>query len=64
MSDITYIKTEAGHEYLSLITDYYSKKIVGYHLADNLKTESTIKALEMAIKSRKYPGKISYTSFR
>ena len=55
VSDITYIKTEAGHEYLSLITDYYSKKIVGYHLADNLKTESTIKALEMAIKSRKYP---------
>jgi len=55
VSDITYIKTSSGHEYLSLITDYYSKKIVGYHLADNLKTESTIKALEMAIKSRKYP---------
>jgi len=55
VSDITYIKTELGHEYLSLITDYYSKKIVGYHLADNLKTESSLKALEMAIKSRKYP---------
>ena len=55
VSDITYIKTNSGHEYLSLITDYYSKKIVGYHLADNLKTASTIKALEMAIKSRKYP---------
>ena len=57
VSDITYIKTEAGHEYLSLITDYYSKKIVGYHLADNLKTESSLKALEMAIKSRKYPDR-------
>lgn len=55
VSDITYIKTELGHEYLSLITDYYSKKIVGYYLADNLKTESSLKALEMAIKSRKYP---------
>jgi hypothetical protein len=57
VSDITYIKTDQGHEYLSLITDYYSKKIVGYHLADNLKTESTLKALEMAIKSRKYANR-------
>lgn len=44
--DITYIKTEQGHTYLSLITDYYSKKIVGYHLADNLKTESSLIALK------------------
>jgi transposase InsO family protein len=56
VSDITYIKTELGHEYLSLITDYYSKKIVGYYLADNMRTESSLKALEMAIKSRKYPN--------
>jgi putative transposase len=55
VSDITYIKTEQGHKYLSLITDYYSKKIVGYNLADNLKTESTLKALKMALKSRIYP---------
>jgi transposase InsO family protein len=34
VSDITYIKTDAGHEYLSVITDYYSKRIVGYNLAD------------------------------
>jgi len=57
VSDITYIKTDVGHEYLSLITDYYSKKIVGYHLADNLKTEGPLKALEMAIKSRKYTNR-------
>lgn len=57
VSDITYIRTEDKFEYLSLITDYYSKRIVGYHLADNLKTEGTIKALEMAIKSRKYPSR-------
>ena len=55
VSDITYIKTQDGHHYLSLITDYYSKKIVGYYLADNLKVESTLKALNMAIKARKYP---------
>lgn len=57
VSDITYIKTELGHTYLSLITDYYSKKIVGYHLADNLKSESSLIALKMAIKSRQYPDR-------
>lgn len=55
VSDITYIKTEVGNAFLSLVTDFYSKKIVGYYLADNLRTESSLKALEMAIKSRKYP---------
>ena len=57
VADMTYIKTDAGHHYLSLITDYYSKKIVGYYLADNMKTESSVIALEMAIKSRKYPDR-------
>lgn len=57
VSDITYIRTEEGFEYLSLITDYYSKLIVGYHLSDNLKAESPLKALEMAIKSRIYPDR-------
>lgn len=57
VSDITYIKTEAGHEYLSLVTDMYSKRIMGYHLSDSLKTEGTLQALKMAIKSRKYPGR-------
>lgn len=55
VSDITYIKTDSGHEFLSLITDFYSKKIVGFHLAENLKTEGPLKALQMAIKSRRYP---------
>lgn len=57
VSDITYIRTELGHEYLSLITDYYSKRIMGYHLADNLRTESALKALDMAIRSRSYPDR-------
>ena len=55
MSDITYIKTKQGNLYLSLITDAYSKKIVGYEISDNMKTESTKKALDMAIKNRSYP---------
>jgi len=55
VSDITYLKTSNGSMYLSLITDAYSKKIVGYEVSDNLKAESSKKALIMALKNRKYP---------
>jgi len=50
VSDITYIRTSHGFIYLSLITDKYSRKIVGYHVGDTLETEGCIKALEMALK--------------
>ena len=49
VSDITYIKTENGFDYLSLITDAYSKKVMGYHLNENLSTIGPLKALQMAI---------------
>jgi len=52
-SDITYIRTKNGFMYLSLITDVYSKKVVGYSLSENLKTESTMEALKKAIAGRK-----------
>jgi transposase InsO family protein len=55
VSDITYIRTTEGFMYLSLITDAYSKKVVGHKLSDNLKTINCICALKMAIKNRKYP---------
>jgi len=55
VSDITYIKSKNGSMYLSLITDAYSKKIIGYEVSDNLKAESSKKALKMAIKNRNYP---------
>jgi len=54
-SDITYIRTRQGFLYLSLITDVYSKQVVGYELSDNLRTINCISALKMAIKNRKYP---------
>jgi putative transposase len=47
-SDITYIKTEEGNCYLNMITDGFSRKIVGYALDDNMEAESMIKALKMA----------------
>jgi transposase InsO family protein len=52
MSDITYIKTEEGNCYLNMITDAYSRKIVGYAIADNMETESMIRALTMAARQK------------
>lgn len=54
VSDITYIGRRDNPCYLSLITDAYSKKIMGYFVADNLNTQSRLKALKMALKQRKY----------
>lgn len=49
VSDITYLHLENGFVYLSLITDVYSRKIVGYHLSQKLKAEGCISALNKAI---------------
>ena len=64
VSDITYIQTEQGHNYLSLVTDAYSKKIMGYELLDNLSTAGPIKALEYALKNRKYTHDLIHHSDR
>lgn len=52
VSDITYIGKREKPCYLSLVTDGYSKKIMGYYVADNLTTESSLMALKMAVKNR------------
>jgi transposase InsO family protein len=52
VSDITYIGKREKPCYLSIVTDAYSKKIMGYYVADNMNTESSVKALNMAIKQR------------
>jgi putative transposase len=52
-SDITYIHTQDGFSYLSMITDAYSRKIVGFALHPNLDATGCIIALEMAINGRK-----------
>jgi putative transposase len=57
VSDITYIRTRKGFMYLSLITDAYSKKIMAYELSDSLKTEGSLRALNKAIRNRKYESK-------
>lgn len=50
VADITYIRTREGFMYLGLITDKWSRKIVGFHLGETLETGSALKALEMALK--------------
>lgn len=49
VSDITYIDTEEGHVYLSLVTDLVSRRIVGWHAADSLAATETLKALQRAL---------------
>lgn len=51
VSDITYIKTDNGHAYLALVTDAYSRKIMGWSLENNMKVEMVKPALEMAYKN-------------
>lgn len=48
VSDITYIGNRKNPSYLSLITDAYSKKIVGYNVSDSLNVKGSLIALEMA----------------
>jgi len=64
VSDITYIKTTSGNSYLSLVTDAYSKKIMGYALLDNLSVAGPLTALNMALKNRKYNGELIHHSDR
>lgn len=54
VSDITYVGTRANPSYLALVTDAYSKKIVGYNVSKSLAVEGSLKALEMAIKNREH----------
>lgn len=64
VSDITYIKTDEGFCYLTMITDAYSRKIVGYNTSKSLGNEGTIKALKMAIKKRKTREELIHHSDR
>lgn len=57
VSDITYIKLPEGFAYLSLVTDAYSRKIVGYELSGRLSARGCIAALKMALKDTPPGGK-------
>jgi putative transposase len=53
VSDITYLKTDEGNCYLNLVTDAYSRKIVGYALADKMEAAQMKQAFQMAVRNRR-----------
>jgi transposase InsO family protein len=53
VSDITYLRIKERFVYLFLITDAYSRTIVGWHLSKSLAIEGALSALQMALKQRK-----------
>lgn len=64
VSDITYIHLDDGFAYLSLITDAYSRKIVGFYLSEDLSAKGCIEALKMALKNTSIPEKLIHHSDR
>jgi putative transposase len=64
VADITYIKTITGFCYLALLTDAFSRKIVGYDLGQSLSIESSMRALKMALKQNGYPSGLIHHSDR
>ena len=53
VSDITYVETDEGVHYLSLVTDAYSRKIMGHEVSKDMRAESVVKALRRAARQRK-----------
>jgi putative transposase len=64
VSDITYIRMVNQWGYLSLITDAYSRKIMGYNFRNDLAAEGCIEALKMALNNRVYNDHIIHHSDR
>ena len=64
VSDITYVESEGTALYLYLITDAYSKMIVGWYISTNLKADSAVEALIMALKNNPNIGGLIHHSDR
>jgi len=64
VADITYIPTQEETVYLSLVTDAYSRKIVGHHVHNSLHTDQVVKALTHAVKDRQTEQRLVHHSDR
>ncbi|MCI0564291.1 MAG: IS3 family transposase [Nitrososphaera sp.] len=64
VADLTYVRLETGHCYLSLVTDLYSRKIVGWNLSETLELQGSEKALQMALAGVADPTKLIHHSDR
>jgi len=56
LQDITYVPTQQGWLYLALVLDLWSRKIVGWAMADHLRSELVVDALGMA-QTQRQPGR-------
>ena len=64
VSDITYIRTINGFCYLALITDMYSRKIIGYDVSDSLELAGCLRALKIALRHIRNPSGLVHHSDR
>ena len=55
LGDISFIRTWEGWAYLAVVVDAFSRRVVGYTIADHMRTELVLEALEMAAR-RRSPG--------
>ena len=61
-ADITYVPTWSGWLYLAVVLDVYSRRVVGWAMADHLRTELVVNALDMAIWNRRpQPGLVHHS---
>ena len=64
-SDITYLRTDSGWQYLTVIMELFNREIIGYSLSNRLTTETTVTpALDMAVLHRQPPGGVILHSDR
>jgi transposase InsO family protein len=65
VADITYVRLELQFVYLAVVLDRYSRKVVGWAVADHMETSLTLTALEMALRARQpQPGELIHHSDR
>jgi putative transposase len=61
VADITYIPTVVGFLFLAVVLDVFSRRVVGWAMANHLKTELVLDALEMAVSQRRPDGVIHHS---
>lgn len=64
VADMTYLPTDSKMAYLSLVTDAYSRKIVGWHVHEGMQTSHVAQALKMALRNRQTDQKLVHHSDR
>jgi putative transposase len=62
IADVTYLRTWEGWLYLAAVQDAYSRRIVGWSMADHMRQELVIDALQMAVKRRRPPAGLIHHS--